>query len=122
MEGARDLRRYIQSTLAPIGIKHAGFEAEGEYRLTRDFRTDLPPDGVKMFFDDGRYPKPHAEISFLSGAYSENPSLFFVSEVVKGILFGPGSDADLATSLIAVVNQTLRTNYAPQFSTIPYRT
>ncbi len=112
-DGSQDLGPFFQIHFLPIGVKHAGFRDEHEWRLIKEFSLQ-DKNRTETFFDGGRYPTPRAKVCFRSDIGN-------LPEIITGIMFGPGSDKDLARSSIAALNLAIDTQYEAQFSDIPYR-
>lgn len=112
-DGSKDLGHFFQSQFSPIGVKHTGFRDEHEWRLIKEFSLQ-DKSRTETFFDGGRYPTPRAKVRFRSDIGN-------LPEIITGIMFGPGSDKDIARSSIAALNLAMDTQYEAQFSDIPYR-
>lgn len=113
IDGSQNLGSFFRDQFNPIAIKHEGFEDEREWRLVREFS---PSNGKRLetFIDGGRYPAPRAKVHLRTDAVD-------LSEIITGIVFGPGSDKDLAYSSVAALNSFIGAQYEAQFSDIPYR-
>ena len=124
VRGADDLRGFISRKLIPIAIKHDGFREEREWRLVCSITPGIwrlaPPESPKnparaqCFFYGGRYSIPRAK-------YLISEDIRKVSEIISGVMFGPGSDRNLAFDTIGALNLAIGTNFKVEFSDIPYR-
>lgn len=111
-DGADDIKTFYRD-FNPISIKHSGFKDEREWRLIQNVPVSNFNDS-KIFLGEGRYPTPRMRVSFPNG-------LFKIADVVTGVVFGPGSDKNLASTSIRMLNHIMGTKFEVYFSSVPYR-
>lgn len=114
MEDAADNLKWLFRDFDPITIKHDGFKHEKEWRLVLGISLQNKGN-IQPFFVEGRYPIPRIRVPLRGNEGGIN------SDIITGVVFGPGSDQRLATTSINALNGVLNTKYKVAFSKIPYR-
>ena len=112
-DGSQDLGSTFKSTFKPINIKHAGFQDESEWRLVIEISPLTEKSGA-TFVTAGRYLTPRIRVSILNKTTS-------TLDVISAVVFGPGTDRQLAAHSITALNETMNTKINCRFSDIPYR-
>lgn len=112
-DGYQDVRSSLLSFQPLMSLKHIGFKDELERRLVLDV-SPRSRDGQKTFIDGGRYPTPRLKANISNSNVS-------LSEVITGIVFGPGSDEVRAEYAIKALNLEFELRLKSHFSKVPYR-
>ncbi len=112
-DGSQDLGPTFRDVFKPINIKHAGFQDEREWRLVLEVSPRTEKSGA-TFITAGRYLTPRVKVSILNKATS-------TLDVISAVVFGPGTDKQLASQSIAALNEAMSTKISCRFSDIPYR-